>query len=116
MIQKPTRLPSARQTQIHLQGLLRPSYSSTSPVDLAACLSPANDMSRAFAINSDAILAFIQEEGCPCDCGELEGFAGGGGGGLSIERFTAAMAAVAPQLTEEQIAFGWERFLYHYNN
>jgi hypothetical protein len=38
------------------------------------------------------------------------------GGGLSLERFTAAIAEYQSQLTEEQIAFGWERFLAFYNN
>ncbi len=64
----------------------------------------------------DAALEFIGE--CtfdPCTCEGESGFASTPGGGHSLERFMEAIASIEAQLTEEQLAFAWERFLMIYN-
>ena len=64
-----------------------------------------------------AILDFIDE--CvddPCYCGGSSGFAYAPGEGLSIERFTEAIAASASEMTDAQLAHGWELFLSVYAN
>jgi hypothetical protein len=44
----------------------------------------------------------------------MASFAYAPGGGLSIERFTEAIAFVASQLSDEQLAMAWEHFLVFY--
>lgn len=60
----------------------------------------------------DAVLDFIDE--CvndPCYCEGGGSFAYAPGGGLSLERFTAAMTEVSSHISEEQVAMAWEHFL-----
>ena len=63
----------------------------------------------------EAVLAYISECGDPCTC-EGGSFAATGGGGLSLERFMDALAAYSTNLSQEELAEGWARFLAIYNN
>jgi hypothetical protein len=56
----------------------------------------------------------MSECGDPCPCEGGNGFAGGGG--LSLEAFVAMLEAHSANLSQEEIAEGWVRFLVHYNN